>query len=507
MKVKSSYIAAVLFFLILAVANCGRDTVAPSDPGSTSDIAPVLFFNSSPGAQVLLQGTASDSTKVAEVSVAINGTNFSAATIDPPGGAQTVEWTYMADAADLPAGANTILVKAVDSSDNETISSPIVVESTSGSTTGELLAVLTNPSLADTIGLSSGSGDAYGDNATSWTIPVDAGLALSGAGTATVLEADISHSALFSVSADLSLKNLAVRGSQAGIKVSDQAASDPEVLIEGCSFDGQGAWALDAVDGDAGTYIQFLSSTVDASVAASPSRGGLYLEGVTYFVSDSSEFFGHTDPGGPDNGTETGAAIQVTGGSGQITESIFTGNALAIWASGGSPLITSCDVLGAAANTSYGINITGAGGTATVRRNTVDGNTGYGVRIGGTMALVLQWNAITDNLLSGVLIDSQLSNSNLLDVDLGTGTGSEQGRNLFQNNTHPDGNGSYDTQVYVTQATDHVGGVSIPANGNYWDYFNLFDIGQSIVDGPDSGGLRASVAIGGFYTSTGQVGP
>jgi hypothetical protein len=503
MNMSRTYIVAALSVLLLAVANCGRDTVAPSDPASTADIPPVVFFNSSAGAEVALSGTASDSTQVAEVSVAINGTVFTAATIVPPGGSHTVKWTYMATAAELPVGANTILVKAVDSSDNETISSPIVVESTGGSSTGELLAVLSVPRLADTIGLSTGSGFAFGDSATSWTIPIDADLTLSGAGTATVLEADISHSVLFSVSASLGLKNLAVRGSQVGIEVSDPLDSDPEIVIEDCSFDGQGAWALDAVDNDSGISVQFLSSKVDASAAYSSNRGGLYLESVTYLVADS-EFTGHTDPGGPEDSTDTGAAVQVTGGAGQVTESQFDVNALAIWASGGSTTITSCEVQGSVATTTFGINLTGGGGTATLRRNTVDEHTGYGVRIGSTMELTFRSNAVTNNELSGVLIDSQLSNSNLLNIDLGTT--SDHGRNLFENNTHPGGNLAYDTQVYVTQATNE-GAFLIPANWNYWDYFNLTDIDFSIVDDLDDGGGRAGVNIGGFYSSTGQVGP
>ncbi|MDT8395529.1 MAG: right-handed parallel beta-helix repeat-containing protein [bacterium] len=468
MNLRPVCISAILMALVLTVVNCGRDTVAPAI--DTFSIPQLVFFNLTGNDEVVLfEGTASDGTRVSEVSVAINGTAFSTAAIVPAGGAQTVDWTYMATAAELPAGANTVLVRAVDSSDNETVSSPIIVQSTMGSTIDSLLAVLSVPRLADTIGLSTGSGQAFGNSATSWTIPIDAGLTLSGAGSATILEADISHPVLFSVSANLNLKNMVVRGAQVGVEVSDPSA-DPEILIENCLFDGQGAWAIDAVD-DEGTNVQFLSSTVDASAASSASRGGLYLEGVTYYLVADSVFTGHTDPGGPADGTVEGAAVQVVGSSGQITESIFDGNALAIWASGGSPLITSCDVLGATATTSYGINLTGGGGTATVRRNTVDGHSGYGVRIGGEMTPVFYRNVITLNKESGVLVDFTGTLQNAGEIVLGDNDKkSTTGFNDIFDNVYPGITGKI--EVYVTEATPNDSKpypvYPIKAHNNYW---------------------------------------
>ncbi|MDF1534998.1 MAG: right-handed parallel beta-helix repeat-containing protein [bacterium] len=468
MNLRPVCISAILMALVLTVVNCGRDTVAPSDPASTADIPPVVFFHSSPGAEIALRGTVSDNVKVAEVSVAINGTSFATATIEPPGGAQTVDWTYMATAAELPAGANTVLVRAVDSSDNETVSSPIIVESTMGSTIDSLLAVLSVPRLADTIGLSTGSGQAFGNSATSWTIPIDAGLTLSGAGSATILEADISHPVLFSVSANLNLKNMVVRGAQVGVEVSDPSA-DPEILIENCLFDGQGAWAIDAVD-DEGTNVQFLSSTVDASAASSASRGGLYLEGVTYYLVADSVFTGHTDPGGPADGTVEGAAVQVVGSSGQITESIFDGNALAIWASGGTPLIDSCSISGAA-YTTYGINLTGGPGTPILQYNHISGNSGYGTRIGGEMTPVFYRNVITLNKESGVLVDFTGTLQNAGEIVLGDNDKkSTTGFNDIFDNVYPGITGKI--EVYVTEATPNDSKpypvYPIKAHNNYW---------------------------------------
>ncbi len=486
MNVRRLYIIVALSFLAMAVSNCGRDTVAPSDPASAADIPPVVFFNSSPGAEIALRGTASDSTKVAEVSVAINGTDFTTATIEPPGGAQTVKWIYMATAAELPAGANTILVKAVDSSDNETISSPIVVESTSGSTTGELLAVLANPALADTIGLSTGEGFAYGDSAATWTIPIDTGKAILGAGTATVLEADPLHPWLFSVGADLHLQNLLVKGAELGVAVMGSPGADPFVTVEECSFEGQSDWAIYALDDDDGTAFQFLSSSVDASAADSSSRGGLYLEGVTYFVS-GSEFYNQTDPGGPGDSAETGAAVQIIGGSGQITESLFDDNALAIWASGGSPVIDSCNIYGAAFTT-YGINLTGGPGTPLIQQNYITGNSGYGIRIGGSMMAKVRETVITSNDWAGIYIDFSGTASQVNKIDLGKGLAeygvNDPGNNdlIGNGNSNPDPEGTNEVQVYVSSNTAIQ---KIPAELNYWGVDNALDVNKVIRDGSD----------------------
>ena len=140
MNLRHAYIIVVFSVLALAVANCGRDTVLPADPTSSANLPSLVFFNITPGTEyVALEGTASDNTSVTEVQLSFNGGSFVTAVIDPPAGASTVEWTYLADATQLPAGANTVVIKAIDSSDNESIGSPITVDSTSGFTTGSLI--------------------------------------------------------------------------------------------------------------------------------------------------------------------------------------------------------------------------------------------------------------------------------------------------------------------------------------------------------------------------------
>jgi len=120
------------------------------------------------------------------------------------------------------------------------------------------------------------------------------------------------------------------------------------------------------------------------------------------------------------------------------------------------------------------------------------------------MELKLRNNAITDNGLSGVLIDSALSNTNLTKIDMGT-TG-DRGNNLFEYNTHPDGAGGQDTQVYVTLDTNE-GSTMIPANWNYWGVSTAPEVNLVIIDGNDDA-ARATLAIGSFWTTPGgEVGP
>jgi hypothetical protein len=244
--------------------------------------------------------------------------------------------------------------------------------------------------------------------------------------------------------------------------------------------------------------VEFLSSIIDASRADSPSGGGgLFLDNLNYTVLDS-QFYSHS-------AVVSGAGVQVVSGAGNIDNSIFGGNALAIWASGGSPVITSCNISGAAFTT-YGINLTGGPGEAQISRNTIDGHIGgYGLRVGGEMELTLRNNAITNNGLSGVLIDSTLSNTNLTKINMGEST--DQGRNLFDGNSHPNGEGGWDTQVYVTLATQE-GSTWIPANWNYWGEMvsTSLDVNRVIIDGNDNA-ARATLAIGGIHFSTSEVGP
>jgi hypothetical protein len=496
-------------------AACGPDETAPADPGSSAVIPDTVFFNVTGNDEVVLfSGKATDNRVVDSVDISFdNGASWHAAEITPDPTIRDVIWSYYATNADMPT-TSTVLIRVADQDDNETISSPVTVGKSSSSTPASLRDVFSTATADDVIALSSGWGSAYGNS----NIPIDVPVTILGAGygdtattggmplpavasTATVLEAGISQACIFSVGADLTIKDIRFVGSATAIIVDDV---DATVIVEDCLFDAQDAWAVRAV-GDGNTVdIQFLSSGVDMSSGAdSTSRGGLYLENVTYEVAYSG-FYYMTDPLGPDDDTITGAAVQAVGGSGVITESLFEDNALAIWASGGSPLITSCEVSGATADTSYGINLTGEPGPAVIRRNTIDGNSGYGLRVGGEMELVLRRNAITNNALSGVFIDSSLPNGDLVNIDMGTVD--DQGRNLLDDNTHPSGVSGYETQVWVTQDTNE-GGTWIPANWNYWGYTTLSDINLSIIDNGDNGGLRATIAVGNFHISTDEVGP
>jgi hypothetical protein len=503
-------------FAMLATA-CGSDDIAPSDPGLNTVIPDTVFFNLTGSSEVVLfSGRATDNRWVDTVQISFdNGVVWNTAQIDPDPSVRDVLWSYYATNADIPT-TSTILIRVTDQDNNETTSSPFTVAKESGNTPASLLPVFSGAADGDVIALSSGVGDAYGDNVTALTIPVNVNLTVLGAGygdqptsggvtpsvaaTSTVLEAPPTTASIFSVGADLTLRNIRFVGSENAVVID---GVDAFVVVEDCLFDGQDSHAVHAIGNGAAVDLQFLSSGVDAFSAGSSSRGGLYLEEVTYDVTGSA-FYYMRDPQGPEDDIVTGAAIQTVGGYGIITESLFEDNAMAIWASGGSALIESCDVYRATADTTYGINLTGGPGSAEIRRNAIYENYGYGLRVGGEMELVLRRNAIVDNGLSGVLIDSELSNVDLINIDMGTLT--DQGRNLFDDNSHPSGNWAFDTQVYVTQATNE-GATPIPANYNYWGYFNIADIHTSIVDDGDQAGGRATIAVGNFYISTSEVGP
>jgi hypothetical protein len=513
-----------IFAAALLFAACGPDTVAPGTPTFSPEPDVVFFNTGAAGPVVLFEGRATDNRWVDHVLISFdNAATWHTAGIDSaaPNTVRDVQWWYYPSEPDMPAFINTVLLRVVDQDANETTGTPVVMEKAAGSTVGSFQAVFSAAAADDVIALSSGSGGAYGNGVTALKIPIltrltvigtgygsaatSAGVTPSVASTATVIEAPLSTSAIFSVEEDFTLKKVRLVGAASGVRINDTAADvDPAITVEECLFDGQDAWALQAVDDDSQTAIEFTSSLVDASSAGSTSRGGLYLDRVVYTVSGSG-FYRQTDPLGPSNTTVRGAGVQAFGGAGAITESLFEDNALAIWASGGSPVITSCDVSGAMVLTSYGINLTGGPGLAIVRRNTVDGNSGYGLRLGGTMELTLRRNAITNNEYSGVLIDSRLSNTNLTKIDMGTST--DEGFNLFDENYHPDGSVDVDfeTQVYVTIDTSE-GSTRIPANWNYWGVQTSPQVNYVIIDGNDNP-ARATLAIGGIFFDDSEVGP
>ena len=507
----------VVLSLAFLFSACGPDTTAPSI--DTSTIPQTVFFNDTGFSEsFLFLGRATDNTNVELVEIsADNGSTWKTAVIDddPPNKQFDVEWSYLASSAELAAGMYTVLVRATDQSSNVAISDPVILASQSGSTIGSLLAVFATASSGDVIGLSTGLGMAYGDSTTALTIPINVDLTVQGSGygstvtsgglipladpTATILESDPATASLFSVDADLTLKNLRLLGADSAIRISGSSGSDPQLSVEECLFDRQAAWAVFAEDDDNVVNVEVVSSIVDASQADSAGgAGGFYLANVSYEISGSDLYFQST--------VGSGAGVLAVGSTGTIDASIFEGNALGVWASSGVANITSCDFsnIFAAAYTTNGINLTGGPGEALIRRNTIDGNSGYGLRVGGEMDLILRNNAITNNELSGVLIDSELDNPSLSNVDMGTS--SDKGNNLFDGNEHPQGAGGQDTQVFVTLATSE-GSTLIPANWNYWGVPTREQVNQVIIDGNDNGG-RATLAIGSFWPSDGgEVGP
>ena len=469
------------FFLAAAVllAACGSDKLTPGDPTFSSEPDTVFFNTAEAQPRVLFEGRATDNRWVEQVLISFdNAATWHTAEIDPVPSVRDVRWAYLASESDMPSVSNTVLVKVIDQDANENTSSPVSIEKQTGSTIGNLEALFSGASSGDVIALSSGSGGAYGNGVNPLTIPVLTSMTVLGAGygsaltsggvapavasTATVLEAPLSAASMFSVEEDFALKGVRLVGAITGISVAGTPGGDPYLSVEDCLFDGQDAWAVFAMDDDSQTTFDFMSSIIDASTATSTSRGGIYLENISYNVS-GSDLFWQTDPLGPADLSTVGAGVQVVGGTGTVKDCLFVDNGLAIWASGGSPVIASCYISGATAVNSYGINLSGESDSVEISDNTIDGNSGYGLRIGGEMTPKVRRNVISNNEYSGILIDFSGDGADTLNIDLGKT--SDFGNNDLFDNIHPGVTG--DTQLYVTSTTPAYG-TGIPAEWNYW---------------------------------------
>jgi len=492
MKRKTSSHASINIVVVLASflifsSGCGSDKVAPADPSSTSVIPDIVFFNTGAASpKVLFEGRATDNTRVDSVSISFdNGTNWHTAVVDTssPNKLWNVSWSYLASETDMPAVMNTVRIKAVDGEGNEAISSPIKVEKQNGATAGSLLAAFFGAGPGDVIALSSGSGGAYGNGSSGLTIPIDVNLTVLGSGygngdtsggltfpdgssTATVINSGLSASSIFSVDADLTLKKMRILGAREGISINDVPEDhDPQLVVEDCVFDGQDSWAVSAVDDDEGAVVQFLSSFVDASSATSTSRGGLYLEGVQYLVQ-LSEFYYQKDPGGPEDDTVQGAGVQAVGGVGDIIDSIFDDNTLAIWASGGEAKIDSCSLNGMAGTTN-GLLYTGSTTLdPEISYSHINSNSGFGVKIKGQIPLIFLHNSISGNGSGGineggVIIDYNFTNTNTAPI-----LGDCQAYNICVTGGR---NSIFDNYPFDATVTAN-GSTYIPikAEGNWW---------------------------------------
>ncbi|MDF1526953.1 MAG: hypothetical protein RRA15_11540 [bacterium] len=481
----------VLIGLFVFLAGCGSDESAPSI--DTSFIPQTVFFNDTGSMEYyLFQGRATDNINVATVLVSSdNGATWSAAEIDkdPPNKNSDVEWSYLASSADISAGMHTVLVRASDRDDNETTSGSVILESISSADPADLLALFSSAGAGDVIGLSTGAGFAFGDSVTALTIPINVDLTVQGSGygntitsghpsfpavmsTATILQSLVSSASIFSVDADLSLKNLRLLGAGNAVRISDSAGPDPRLSVEDCVFDGQGAWAVYAEDDDAAVSVDFMSSIVDASNADSLSGGGgLYLDNVSYTVTGSEFYF--------QSAAAPGAGVQILSGTGNISNSFFGGNALAIWAHNGSQQISSCNITGSVSSTSNGVLFTGnVFGTSNMIHNRISENMGYGVMISGDAPVIFEQNSIFLNSSGGVVLDynfSSISKSPILGDCQAYNICDEGGRNSIFSNL------PYD--AIATANTD--GADVILAQGNYWGPTKVSDahVDQVIKDG------------------------
>jgi|GEM_PF-6375510 len=488
---KKRFQACFLLLAVFLVGACGEDDVAPADPSSSTIIPDAVFFNLTAGDEVVLfSGRATDNRWVDTVSISFDGGGtWKDADIDPTPSVRNVSWSYYATDSDIPS-PSTVLIRVVDQDANETTSSPVNVRKSTGATTGSLLAFFSAAGAGEVLALSSGSGYAFGSAGTALNVPVNVDLTVLGAGRgddetsggivppgnpiATILQTSAVTPAIFQVSANLTLRNIRLVGAENGIHVE---GADAAVMIQDCLFDRQNAWAVRAVGGGDAISIRFLSNVVDASSSNDASGGGLYLDDVEYEVSGSSFYLKNDDA--------EGAAVQVVGGSGTVDDSIFQENYLAIWASGGSPVITDCNILGG----SYGINLTGESDSIEILRNTIDGHFYWGLLIGGSMTPLVRENIISNNGRSGIYIDFTGPSSNVMDIDLGKDI--DPGLNDLFDNFYPEIPEFPDTvEVFVSSRTG-VPDIPIPADGNYWGTSVPTAVRGRIYDGYQTSDNRA----------------
>jgi hypothetical protein len=485
-------LAALLFVLMtVGIYGCsGTDEVEPSVALSSPD---AVFINVTGQSEfVRLQGTAEDNVKITLVEGSLDGGNtFPFSTTDLPLSA-SVDWDLSLPAGGFASPATTVVIRATDGEGNTALSSASVVPVYSGNAPADLDSVITSASPGDVIFLSSGSGSAY-----STTLSITQALTLVGHGfgnavtaggysaqgmtPATVLSADSAEPFIVQTRSDLDLSNIRFAGAAVGLNIEDNDidSTDLTVTVNDCLFEGQGAWGIYAakiVPGD--TIDQLLLNTlyigVDASQAASNDGGGIYLGDATYNLEYMDVRGAVASPG-------YYAGVFITGGSGTVSGSFFDDNAVAIWASGGAPVIASNSIDGSDTLTTAGINLTGGPAYPEIRSNEIAYNSGYGLRIGGEMQPRVRSNIIRNNDGAGIVIDFEGSAVDLVSIDLGTT--SDSGSNDLYENDHP--SSVLNVQAYVSTSTP-IG--RIPAERNYWGFATPEEVNLVIIDGNDSGG-------------------
>ena len=470
-------LALMLPFLMLFSGCGGNDEVVPSS--TLTDAPDTLFFNTINSAttsdRVRFSGTASDNFSIFQVQISFDdGSTWKDATVSGTGSSKT--WTYLATES-VPSAASTLKTRAQDKAGNwETPGAGTAYTKTSSPTLGSLQSIITSATADDVIYLSSGTGGAYGDSSTATVLEnsVDLTIVGSGYGQAlttssfsavdvtplTAIASSRSSSHIFSVGANLTLKNLRISSSINAVDISDNAGT---VTFEDLVFEDLKAWAIYAEDTNAADSTTLYVSTDNVMIDATDAnlanlRGGIYISGADIdflikntLVKDLTVL----------TSSEEGGGMFVENSDGQIDSSVFSGNAVGIWFKNSSAVLSSSTISGGGSGNSNGIRMSGAGGSPDLRRNTISGNVGYDVKVGGSATPIFYRNTVSSTGTLGVLVDGPNAVPNL-----GAFPFSSSGCNQFLRNlSNPF---TIDPVVSVAETTNNT--AIINAGSNFWGF-------------------------------------
>ncbi len=437
-------LALMLPFLMLFSGCGGEDLVAPSS--TLTDAPDTIFFNTINSAttsdRVRFSGTASDNFSINVVQISFdNGLTWKDTTVSGTGSSKT--WVYLAKES-VPSAASTIRTKAQDRAGNwETAGAGTAYTKTSSSVIGSLESIVTSATADDVIYLSSGTGGAYGDSSSPIVLGNTVELIIVGSGygqalttssfsavdatPATAVASSRSSSYIFSVGANLTLKNLRVSGSINAVDIYDIAGT---VTFEDLVFDGLKAWAIYAEDTNAADSTTLYVSTDNVMIDATDAdlanlRGGIHISGADIdflikntLVKDLTVL----------SSGEEGGGIFVKNSDGQIDSSVFSGNAVGIWFMNSSATLSSSSVSGGSSGNSNGIRMSGSG-SPDLRWNTISGNAGYDVLVGGSTTPIFYRNTVSavGSITPGIWVNGPNAVPNL-----GTFPFASSGCNKFQ---------------------------------------------------------------------------
>jgi len=500
-------LALMLPFLMLFSGCGGEDLSAPSS--TLTDAPDTLFYNSGnsdgTSTRVRFSGTATDNFSIDAVQISFNaGSTWKDATVSGTGSSKT--WVYLATESKTSA-ASTIRTKAQDMAGNwETAGAGTAYTKTSSSVIGSLESIVTSATADDVIYLSSGTGGAYGDSSTATvlansvdliimgsgyglavtsTLITNAGFSAVAATPMTSIATSQSASYLFSIGADLTLKNIRVSGAVKAVNVHSVSGTTVTVTVEDTVFENQNNWAIFATNmtgnfGSVNIIVNGVMIDAENQGGDSTDRGGIYLDKVKYTLDDTlianvtgASSFKRTAIYANSGGSTSDTSITISG-------CYLVNNVHGIWIDNGSPVVTSCVIRNDGLTISNGVNLSTAG-TPRFNSNTISGSSNYGVRVGGSMTPIFYRNIIGANGSVGVWVDGTG------EPDLGTFPFDDSGCNRITNSAF-----QYDTEYVLVASPTTESADIFNAGKNFWgsstyaptdpDIYRIWDKKDSIGD-------------------------